>query len=63
MHGTDGLWVIGIEEIWEIGGYQLLFVTAVWIIIILAGCFTMRLYDNAAHDYFYFSDWLEWYSR
>lgn len=28
-----------------------------YLIFYLDGCYGMRLYDNAAHDFFYFSDW------
>ena len=57
----------GIGKIFEIGGS--LWLSAIHVnifiykyiyfiyFIYLVGCFCMRLYDNAAHDYFYFTDW------
>ena len=57
----------GIGKIFEIGGSQwlsaihvnILYINIyiyIYYFIYLVGCFCMRLYDNAAHDYFYFTD-------
>jgi hypothetical protein len=54
--GTDGSWDTGIAGTSGTGGFQLLSSISVSHSIILVGAYTMRLYDNAAYDYYYFSD-------